>query len=149
MDTYERISRRFIAPVILALFILSACSAGTTEEYSPINKPTLERTAKPSKSTSTQSQTNTPTKPPQEFFATSQELPHIELGCKKPSEDYSRIEINGYQLNQRTFEMLQWAQILYDGIIDLTGDAITQGSYTSAVEASFGTHAGGGLLTCP
>ena len=42
--------------------------------------------------------------------------------------------------------MLQTAQRLYSGVIDITGDAITQGSYTNAVEASFGTHAGGGAV---
>ncbi len=49
-------------------------------------------------------------------------------------------------LNLRTYEMLEYAAALYGGQIDITGDAITQGSYTSAVEASFGTHAGGGAV---
>jgi hypothetical protein len=49
-------------------------------------------------------------------------------------------------LNQRTYEMLTYAASLYGGIIDITGQAITQGSYTSAVEASFGTHSGGGAV---
>ncbi|MDT8382743.1 MAG: hypothetical protein RQ728_10890 [Brevefilum sp.] len=146
MDKYGKISRRFIAPVILTLLILSACAKGTQEDFLPINKPTMQRTAALTKSSSSQEWTNTPTKTPQAFFATSTELPHIELSCEKPSDDYKRIEINGYELNQRTFEMLQLAQILYDGIITITGDAITQGSYTSAVEASFGTHVGGGVV---
>jgi hypothetical protein len=30
--------------------------------------------------------------------------------------------------------------------LDITGDAITQGSYTNAEPASFGTHAGGGAV---
>jgi len=42
--------------------------------------------------------------------------------------------------------MLTQAQTYYAGEIDLTGDAITQGSFTSAVEASFGTHSGGGAV---
>lgn len=42
--------------------------------------------------------------------------------------------------------MLVYAQSLYGGPIDITGQAITQGSYTNAVEASFGTHAGGGAV---
>lgn len=146
MDKYVKISRKFIAPFILALFLLSACTAGTKEEYLVIDYPTLEKTTASTISSGTEVWTNTPTKTPQEFFAPSTALPHIGSACKKPSEDYSRIDINGYQLNQRTFEMLQLAQTLYDGIIDITGDAITQGSYTSAVEASFGTHAGGGVV---
>lgn len=49
-------------------------------------------------------------------------------------------------MNQRTHEMLQRAECIYGGIIDITGDAITQGSYTNAVENSFGTHASGGAV---
>lgn len=67
-------------------------------------------------------------------------------GCKLPVEDYSLTTINGMQINQRTLSMLQQADALYEGKIDLTGDSITQGSYTQEVEASFGTHAGGGAV---
>jgi hypothetical protein len=49
-------------------------------------------------------------------------------------------------LNQRTLEMLAYAAALYGGALDITGSAITQGSYNRAVEASFGTHDGGGAV---
>jgi hypothetical protein len=52
----------------------------------------------------------------------------------------------GQILNQRTLAMLSHAQGLYGGEIELTGYAITQGSYTEAVAASFGTHSGGGAV---
>ena len=42
--------------------------------------------------------------------------------------------------------MLMHAQELYGGEIELTSYAITQGSYTDAVDASFGTHSGGGAV---
>lgn len=42
--------------------------------------------------------------------------------------------------------MLTHAQELYGGELELTGSAITQGSYSNAVSASFGTHAGGGAI---
>lgn len=42
--------------------------------------------------------------------------------------------------------MLHHAQSLYGGEIDLPGAALTQGSYSDAVAASFGTHAGGGAV---
>jgi hypothetical protein len=42
--------------------------------------------------------------------------------------------------------MLQHAAQIYGGEIDITGSAITQGSYNSGEPASFGTHAGGGAL---
>ena len=42
--------------------------------------------------------------------------------------------------------MLTHAQAIYDCGVDLTGSAITQGSYSDAVSASFGTHSGGGAV---
>ena len=49
-------------------------------------------------------------------------------------------------LNLRTLSMLGHAQALYGGEIKLTGYAITQGSYSTGVSASFGTHDGGGAV---
>ena len=42
--------------------------------------------------------------------------------------------------------MLEHAQLLYGGELEITGYAITQGSYTDDESASFGTHAGGGAV---
>lgn len=67
-------------------------------------------------------------------------------GCQRPPEDYTRLEVNGETINQRTLAMLAHAQELYGGELELTGDAITQGSYTDSLAASFGTHAGGGAV---
>jgi hypothetical protein len=49
-------------------------------------------------------------------------------------------------INQRTFSMLEHAQSIYGGEIELTGYHLTQGSYTNLVSASFGTHIGGGAV---
>lgn len=68
------------------------------------------------------------------------------LGCQRPPDDYTRMEVNGETLNQRTLAMLSHAQELYGGEINLTGYAITQGSYSTGVSASFGTHDGGGAV---
>jgi hypothetical protein len=54
--------------------------------------------------------------------------------------------VNGEPLNLRTLSMLGHAQALYGGEIELTGYAITQGSYSRGVSASFGTHDGGGAV---
>lgn len=67
-------------------------------------------------------------------------------GCQKPPEDYTRIEINGSTLNQRTLSMLDHAHDLYGGELAITRESITQGSYSDAVSASFGTHMGGGAV---
>jgi hypothetical protein len=68
------------------------------------------------------------------------------VGCLKPPEDYTRVEVNGWILNQRTLAMLAHAQELYGGEQEITGYAITQGSYTEGESASFGTHSGGGAV---
>jgi hypothetical protein len=67
-------------------------------------------------------------------------------GCLKPPEDYTRVEVDGMTINQRTLAMLTHAQELYGGELEINGYAITQGSYSSSVDASFGTHLGGGAV---
>ncbi len=67
-------------------------------------------------------------------------------GCLQPSDNYTILTINGHKLNQRTYEMLTYAASLYAGPLEITGSAITQGSYTDAVAESFHTHAGGGAV---
>lgn len=70
-------------------------------------------------------------------------------GCQRPPDDYSRMWINGVQLNARTLAMLDRAQELYSaggGEIQLR-EALTQGSYNAGgVAASFGTHDAGGAV---
>ncbi len=69
------------------------------------------------------------------------------VGCLRPPDDYTRIQIGDATLNNRTYWMLQRAQQFYGGTIPITGDAITQGSYNpGGVGASFGTHDGGGAV---
>jgi len=76
--------------------------------------------------------------------------PFVEpAGCWQPPDDYTRLWVNGAQLNARTLAMLDHAQALYQaqgGVIDFRL-AITQGSYNAGgVAASFGTHDGGGAV---
>ncbi len=83
-------------------------------------------------------------------------LPALDLseddlqGCSEPPEDYTRITLGAAQLNGRTLAMLDHAQALYTALGGTTVDfrrAITQGGYTGGlVEASFGTHDGGGAV---
>ena len=67
-------------------------------------------------------------------------------GCLKPPDDYTHVQVNGWTINQRTFAMLVHAQELYGGELEITGYAITQGSYHDNGAASFGTHLGGGAV---
>jgi len=78
---------------------------------------------------------------------TSTPTPTLEPAeCKAPIDDYDLVSINGNWLNKRTLGMLEYAQFIYAGEIDLTGYAITQGSFNDNGAASFGTHLGGGAV---
>jgi len=104
-----------------------------TATPSPSHTPTILPTA-------TSSATPTP-------VSTSTETPPAEpAGCLEPPDDYSLVTVGGFLLNRRTQAMLERAAELYGGEIDLVGYALTQGSYTDSVSASFGTHAGGGVI---
>ena len=108
-------------------------------------------TSVPSTPTSTATQTPVPSTLTATQTPTLTAIPSLTptpepLGCLKPPEDYTRTELNGETINQRTLAMLMHAQELYGGDIELTGYAVTQGSYSNAVAASFGTHAGGGAV---
>jgi hypothetical protein len=67
-------------------------------------------------------------------------------GCRLPADDYTRVRVNGKWINRRTQSMLEYAQSLYGGAIDVRGPALTQGSYSNNGPASFGTHLGGGVV---
>jgi hypothetical protein len=64
--------------------------------------------------------------------------------CQQPPDDYSHVKVNGHTINARTLWMLRRAAALYHG----RGSplSVVQGSYTDALAASFGTHAGGGAV---
>ena len=67
-------------------------------------------------------------------------------GCWQPPDDYTRMQINNYTLNNRTYLMLQQAALLYGGEIDVAGNAILQGSYSDNPLDSLDTHLGGGAV---
>jgi hypothetical protein len=133
-------SKLIFAWMLLTL-ILAGCLGHATETAFPATvQPSLTATPTPLPPTLTPTAVPSPTEP---MAPTSTPEPY---GCQKPNEDYTRVDINGSILNQRTLSMLAHAQELYGGELDLTGGAITQGSYSSAVSASFGTHEGGGAV---
>ena len=129
---------RFIFIWLFSLILASGC-LDTSEPAENIKtlpsiSPTLTATQKVIKPTSTATTIPTTTLTPE------------PQGCQLPPDDYARVEINGWTINQRTMAMLAHAQELYDGEIELTGYAITQGSYHDNGSASFGTHLGGGAV---
>lgn len=67
-------------------------------------------------------------------------------GCWQPPDDYTHVRINDYDLNHRTYAMLQQAALLYGGEIDVAGRAIMQGSYGHSRLDSLDDHLGGGAV---
>jgi hypothetical protein len=126
---------------LLLVLLLTGCLS-TLPQTAPLVllSPTLASTLTqtPLPPTATQTPTATPIPSP-----TSTPEP---TGCLKPPEDYTRLEINGWTINQRTYAMLTHAQELYGGELEINGYAITQGSYHDNGAASFGTHLGGGAV---
>ncbi len=142
-------SKAFLVTSILLIgltFVLVACSStGGSFLFPASPTPTPTSTFTP---TSTPTPTNTPTVTA--TFTptlTPTETPFPEpAGCLQPPDDYTIVKVNGVALNARTLAMLQQANAIYGGQIDLAGAAITQGSYNSTNVASFGTHDGGGAV---
>ncbi len=127
--------------------LLAGCSSNPSSSViAQPSQPTTSTVSPTSVVTTRLPLTLTPTPPA--FPTESQTVtPTLEpAGCQPPLEDYTRITVNGMTVNQRTLTMLQHAAALYNGEIDVSAGAITQGSYTAGVEASFGTHSGGGAV---
>ena len=126
---------------MLAL-VLVACTGVSSDSSTILPPPILTQPSASSAASAIPSQTFTPTftLPPALTVTTE------PAGCLEPPDDHTRLEVNGWTLNARTLAMLSHAQELYDGEIELTGHAITQGSYHDNGSASFGTHLGGGAV---
>ncbi len=142
-----------VISVLLTGLLLGACSAVAALPSTAIPQPsTAPVTATrilsatlPFTPTLTPSPTPIPPTPTQTL--TPSLTPTIEpAGCKKPGDDYSTMEVNGWTLDRRTYEMLEYAATLYQGELDIAGYAVTQGSYHDNGAASFGTHLGGGAV---
>ncbi len=95
-----------------------------------------------------------PTAAPPRLLSTSTPTPTVTVSretqiddpafCLRPPDRYERVTFRGETLNARTLWMLRRADELYTG----RGDPlrVTQGSYSTREDASFGTHAGGGAV---
>jgi len=149
-----RSSLRYL-PAWLAGFALLVLLLGRAlpRAAPPIQTPTPTasptHTLPPSPSTTataTPSRTPSPTPVPPTETASMTATPSEPQGCLEPPDEYSLVTVYGYTLNARTYAMLQHAAELYNGPLDTTETAITQGSYSPGVSASFGTHDGGGTV---
>ncbi len=129
---------KLITTCTLLPLLLAGClrPAQPTAPFTPTLSPTASQTPVPP----------TPTLPPTSTSIPSPTSTPEPAGCQKPPEDYTRLEVNGWTINRRTLAMLAHAQKLYGGEIELTGHAITQGSYHDNGSYSFGTHLGGGAV---
>jgi hypothetical protein len=148
----KRFHLLFFLSLLFAMTLMASCSIPPQPAVLPtITVPLSETLPAPStvpSSTATSEPSETPTQTPTPT-STPTPTPTTSLepqGCLRPSDDYTLTKVNGWLVNQRTLEMLQYASELYGGEIDITGYAVTQGSFTDQVAASFGTHAGGGAI---
>lgn len=135
---------------IFLLLFLASCQPSIGQDNEHFFDPTFEE---PTIVRATSTNTVTPQKQPtitptiiKPTLATTTPTFIEPEDCFKPDDLYDLTTINGMLINQRTFSMLEYAQSLYQGEIELTGYHITQGSYSNHVSASFGTHAGGGAV---
>jgi hypothetical protein len=137
---HQHMPKLLMAHTILIL-LLSGCSP---RQFTPL--PTTH-TSSPFTPTALKVETKTPLPPTSTItpLPTSTSTPE-PIGCLEPPKDYTRVNVNGETLSQRTLSMLTHAQVLYGGKLEITGYAVTQGSYTNSLAASFGTHAGGGAV---
>jgi hypothetical protein len=143
-----------ILRLLFSLLLAGTLFAGCTR--APVQAPLLSETSIPptttrspsasATTTSTPAPSDTPTPTAAVTFTPSPTASLEPVGCQRPSDDYTLTKVNGWLVNQRTLEMLQYAAERYAGEIDITGYAVTQGSYTDQVAASFGTHDGGGAV---
>jgi len=129
---------RYAATWQLLILLLAGC-------LSQLNVPPQTETAP------TSTVTPTPVLPTLTFTPTFTAIPSPTstpepVGCLKPPEDYTRVDGDGWTINRRTLAMLTHANALDGGELEITGYAITQGSYSHSVAASFGTHDGGGAI---
>jgi hypothetical protein len=135
-------------PGMLLVFLLADCAALPVTTISVARSPTATQTPFPA-ATRTFTPTVTSTAITSTPSLTVTSLPTVTAepaGCQKPPDDYTRVDVNGWTVNARTMAMLAHAQELYGGELELTGHAITQGSYHDNGSASFGTHLGGGAV---
>jgi hypothetical protein len=130
---------KLAACLLLALLLAGCLNQPTEITVSFTSTPFSTSTQTPLPPTATLTPTSTPIPSP-----TATQTPE-PTGCQKPPEDYTRLEVNGWTINQRTLSMLTHARELYGGELEIDGYAITQGSYHDG-EYSFGTHLGGGAV---
>ena len=127
----------------ITLTILTLLLAGCGAPQAAMTPTIFTPTTKPPLPTRTPDSTATPTAT---ATANQPSVTPEPIGCLEPSDDYTQVNVNGVTLNQRTLSMLVHAQELYGGELEISDYAVTQGSYTNNVSASFGTHAGGGAV---
>lgn len=147
---------RFLLPTLLALAVLACnlpllATSGDVPTVEPLtltlaSTETATALLTPSPMPSaTSTATATPSPTPSLTPRPSPTATATPYGCLKPPDDMTRVTIGEHVLTRRTVAMLEHAQELYGGSLQFLA-AITQGSYTPGLAASFGTHDGGGAV---
>ena len=149
--SYNQRMTGFLLPLLrfMIFILLAGCQvlpASSVQMEASTASPTVTTPASEPSSTPTLTLRLTATSTPKPASTSTLSPPAEPDGCQEPPNDYSFVHVSGFLLNRRTEAMLEHTANLYNGEIDLLGYAITQGSYTDSVSASFGTHAGGGAV---
>ncbi|MBI9042969.1 MAG: LysM peptidoglycan-binding domain-containing protein [Anaerolineaceae bacterium] len=131
---------------ICLVFILCLSSCTHTEIITPVPTEAVSTVIASATPTETKQVTSTIKTSPTSTATLILPDFYEPAGCRPPTDDYTLYNTEGWVLNQRTLEMLNHADKLYDGEIDITGHAITQGSFSYNSSGSFGTHTGGGAI---
>ena len=67
-------------------------------------------------------------------------------GCLDPGSNYEIVEVNGWQINSRTVSMLEYAEQLFTGNVELTGSNLIHGSYDDRDVMADTPFSGGGAV---
>ena len=100
---------KLAARILLASLLAGCLNPPTTMAVSFTSTPSSTPTQTPLPPTATLTPTSAPIPSP-----TPTQTPE-PTGCLKPPEDYTRLEVNGWTVNQRTLAMLTHARELYAG----------------------------------
>src|SRR5215213_8056392 len=104
--------RNFLIIWLSCVLLLTSCSDRSLTTVSP-NVPTQPLVLATSPITPTASATHSPTVT---AYPTTTPEP---IGCLKPPDDYTHIDVNGWTINQRTLAMLAHARKLYSGKLEI------------------------------
>ncbi|MBN1265484.1 MAG: M23 family metallopeptidase [Anaerolineales bacterium] len=143
----------FIGFILIALLLLQP-SSGTTpqqasidvlEEVMAIAEPVLELIQE-NTAEDPQAQEGDTSGTEEVAPALSYESYEDPAGCLDPGSNYELVEVNSWEINSRTRGMLEYAEQIFNGTIELTGVNLIHGSYDDRAVMADTPFSGGGAV---